>query len=144
MYMNESCHTDGERRDTPRGDSHTPRETSLHYGCLGPPRSTCESCRTYEWVKSHMCLSHVIHMNVLWHASVWHDPFICNMTHPCGWHDSFICDINHSCVTSLIHMCDMTYSCEWHDPITCVTWLIHICRLISTFWFQNIYQIHME
>jgi len=40
------------------------------------------------------------------------------MTQSHVWHDSV------TCVTWLSHMCDMTQSHVWHNPFICVTWAV--------------------
>ena len=70
-----------------------------------------ELCHTYEWVVSHIWMSHVKHMNESCHIVT---------SHSYMWHDSFIY------LTCLIRIHDMTHSYVWHDSFECVTWLCDI------------------
>jgi len=118
-----------------------------------------ESCRTYEWVMSHILqywvmyesyygsllevtLSHVAHINescrTCWKSLVfkyaWHDSFIC-VTWLIAMHDMTHSYVGHGpCVLMwLIHMCDMTHSYMWHDSFIYVTWLIHMCAMTHSY-----------
>jgi len=89
------------------------------------------SCHTYEWVMSHIWMSHVTNMNESCHiflSNVWHDSFICVTSY--AVHNHCVTHMNKLCrtferktrdtfsfinVTRPIHMCDMTHLSMWHD-----------------------------
>ena len=76
-------------------------------------------CVTYEWViYRHMLMDtcDMTQLSATWFIHMWHDLFICDMTHSHirhddmtdhMWHDSFNCDMTHSHMTWLIHIRDM-------------------------------------
>jgi len=125
------------------------RMPHTHQACMTWPYMN-ESCHTYEWVKMHILMGDVTHMNEPCHtqwdmtpAYTWRDAFILvtwrvhirDMTHPYVWHDAFIC------MVLLIYICDMTSSYVWHDAsmmwLTCHSYecvMSHICMSHVTFW----------
>jgi len=65
-----------------------------------------ESCLTYEWVMSHIWMSHVLHMSHIWIIRV--VPFVWKECCPSGIWMSRVSHINESCLTYVSHM---NYSC---------------------------------
>ena len=88
-----------------------------------------ESCHTYKWVMSHIWMSHVTHMNESCHTHEWVKSHIW-MSHSC---------LMNICVVWLVQMCDMTHSYVWHDSFICVTWLIHTCDMTHSYvWHESL------
>jgi len=71
---------------------------------------------TYEWVMSHIWMSHVSHIGVR----------LRDMTHPYVRYDSCMCVCVCVCVCEGARLYDMTHSYVKHDSFMCVTRLIHI------------------
>ena len=100
----------------------------------------CDMTHLYVWHDSFICVTWLIHMCDMTHSFVWHDSFICVtwLIHACL--ESFICVtwlMLCVCVTwrinvrdILIHICDINHSRAWHDSLSRVTWLIHMCNNI--------------
>jgi len=105
-----------------------------------------ESCPTYEWVTSHIYVSHVSYMNHIWRKveAGW-----VSVTHSCKSHELLIFQtwflykrrenthkshipsvvkswLNES--LSLIHIWDMTHIYVGRDSFICGTWLVHESR----------------
>ena len=86
----------------------------------------CGTCVIYEWVMSHIWMSHVTHMNESCHILKYAVPFISmrHVTHTnahnsfsqnthegpfvCQWH--FLCDLTLSCATCRIYMGDVAHA----------------------------------
>jgi len=69
----------------------------------------CGMTFCFEWVMSHIWMSHVTHMNESCHTWMSH------VTH-----------MSHKCVVWLFYLSDMTHSYVWHDSFISVVWRIHI------------------
>jgi len=84
-----------------------------------------ESCHTYEWVMSHIWMSHVTHMNESCHTYEWR---LCVWALVGGYGIcvTWMCDMTHSRVT-LTHVCHVTY--VWvmsYMNESCHTWMSHV------------------
>jgi len=94
-----------------------------------------ESCHTYEWVMSHIWMMHVTYIEKSGHKRVMSQIFLCR--------DSFICDTTHPSVTRLAGDMAHTYVTwlirVWHNSFIrdmthpCVTWLIHMYNMTHSY-----------
>jgi len=105
---------------------------------------TPPQCKTFQWVMSHIWMSHVAHMNrfasgemvgMLHHSYVWYDIFICVIwhLHMCDTTYLSVCHDQFICVTWLIRTCDVTTSYAWHDSFLHVTGLIPTCDMTQSY-----------
>jgi len=91
-------------------------------------RTPGESCHTYEWVMSHVWISHVTRVNkscqtCKWVMShVWMSHVTC-MDESCV---SELSELHHWDETWLNYMCAMTQWYVCHDSFICVPWLIYM------------------
>ena len=73
-----------------------------------------ESCHTYEWAMPHIWLSHVTHMNESWRtydqvmSHIWMSVSVCCSSSLCA--RLLVPDMIHPNEISFAHMCDV-----WHD-----------------------------
>ena len=91
-----------------------------------------ESCYIYEWVLSHIWMSHVTHMNK-WRESSHTYEYICI----CDMTRIYICDMTIYMWHDYIHIRDMTHtrhftgingSCHTYEWVTSHTWMSHVTR----------------
>ena len=85
----------------------------LHYAL----RMSLESCHTYQWVTSHMSMSHVTHINEARHT------YQCVTSHISMRHVAHINAARHTyqCGTSHISMCHVTHTNASRHTYQCVT-----------------------
>jgi len=70
-------------------------------------------CHTYEWVMSHIWMSHVFHMNESWHTYEWVTLHVCESCHTYEW------VMSHIWMSHVFHMNESWHTYEW------VT--LHVC-----------------
>ena len=79
------------------------------------------SCHTYEWVISHVWMSHVTRMNGSCHTYEW------DMSHVCMSHVTRSESVmSHTCV---IHVARMHESCHTYEWVMSHLWMSHVTRV---------------
>jgi len=98
-----------------------------------------ESCHTYEWVMSHLWMSHVTHMNESCHTYEWvmshlwmsHVKLMKESWYPYEWvlshvWMSHVTHMNESCHTYEWVMIHMNGSCHTYEWVTSHIWMTHV------------------
>ena len=81
-----------------------------HFCKRAPPKRSCYTWNTSEWVMCDMTRVH------LWYDVVWLIEMLhISMSHVYTSHVTHVTHLNESCVTWLVYTCDMM----WYDSFTC-------------------------
>ena len=80
-----------------------------------------ESCHTYEWVMSHIWMSHVTHTNKS-----------CHTCQPNNRNESMERDVPDQWSPKRHQHLEHVHSYMYHDSLICVTWLIHVCHMTQS------------
>jgi len=89
---------------------------------------------TYEWVMSHIWMSHVLHMSHIWIIRV--VPFVWKECCPSGIWMSRVSHMNESCLTYVSHMnySYCPFCVERMLSLLCATVVPFVCRFSRLFW----------
>ena len=132
-YVNKSCNT--QQRLEGLHHEHVVTNVVTNDKASVSGRSTCtnlisninlirninESCHTYEWVMSHIWMSHVTHMNESCHTYEW------VMSHIWMSHVSYQSHQEYQCSCHTYESCHTLWeSCYTHESCVCVRFIIQL------------------
>ena len=100
--------------------------------CLTSDKSA--SCHRYEWVISHVWMSHVTHMNALGGADF--ESIATNKMKPAkALQTKRFASSRVLAAASMANPLSLNdfFWYVWHDSLTCVTWLTHMCDMTHSY-----------